>query len=70
MDVQRTLARFPPNISDKERCTLQEDLTPLIVKILWSCPRFHYYQGNGNHLQKVLLNKSLYEKLFHIEKVF
>uniref|UniRef100_A0A7I4KLU5 BMA-TBC-20; TBC1 domain family protein C20orf140 homolog, putative n=1 Tax=Brugia malayi TaxID=6279 RepID=A0A7I4KLU5_BRUMA len=45
MDVQRTLARFPPDISDKERCTLQEDLTPLIVKILWSCPRFHYYQG-------------------------
>ncbi|CAG9533530.1 unnamed protein product [Cercopithifilaria johnstoni] len=45
MDVRRTLARFPPNISDKERCTLQEDLTPLIVKILWSCPRFHYYQG-------------------------
>lgn len=45
MDVQRTLARFPPNISDKERCSLQENLTPLIVKILWSCPRFHYYQG-------------------------
>uniref|UniRef100_A0A915PXT9 Rab-GAP TBC domain-containing protein n=1 Tax=Setaria digitata TaxID=48799 RepID=A0A915PXT9_9BILA len=45
MDVQRTLARFPPGISDKERSILQEDLTPLIVKILWSCPRFHYYQG-------------------------
>ncbi|VDK88683.1 unnamed protein product [Litomosoides sigmodontis] len=45
MDVGRTLSRFPPNISDEERCTLQEDLTPLIVKILWSCPRFHYYQG-------------------------
>ncbi|EFO27960.2 hypothetical protein LOAG_00526 [Loa loa] len=45
MDVQRTLARFPPDISDKERCTLQKDLTPLVVRILWSCPRFHYYQG-------------------------
>ncbi|VDP19549.1 unnamed protein product [Onchocerca flexuosa] len=45
MDVQRTLARFPPNISEKERHILQEDLTPLIMKILWSCSRFHYYQG-------------------------
>ncbi|KAL3995277.1 Rab-GTPase-TBC domain family protein [Acanthocheilonema viteae] len=45
MDVKRTLARFPPNISDMERCALQDDLTPLIVKILWSCPQFHYYQG-------------------------
>uniref|UniRef100_A0A8R1YA04 Rab-GAP TBC domain-containing protein n=1 Tax=Onchocerca volvulus TaxID=6282 RepID=A0A8R1YA04_ONCVO len=45
MDVQRTLARFPPNISKKERHILQEDLTPLIMKILWSCSRFHYYQG-------------------------
>ncbi|KAM3718590.1 TBC1 domain family member [Dirofilaria immitis] len=45
MDVRRTLARFPPDISEKQRCILQEELTPLIVKILWSCPRFHYYQG-------------------------
>ncbi|EJW79598.1 hypothetical protein WUBG_09492 [Wuchereria bancrofti] len=69
MDVQRTLARFPPDISDKERCTLQEDLTPLIVKILWSCPRFHYYQGYGN-LQTAVFNKSFYEKLFLFKKLF
>lgn len=63
MDVGRTLARFPPNISDNERCSLQEDLTPLIVRILWSCPRFHYYQGNANHL-KTLFNGSFYEKFY------
>lgn len=46
MDVHRTLARFPPDISDEQRRILQEQLTPLIVKILWSHPRFHYYQGD------------------------
>lgn len=45
MDVNRTLARFPPNISDNERDTLQKDLTPLIVQILWENPTFSYYQG-------------------------
>uniref|UniRef100_F1L776 TBC1 domain family member 20 n=1 Tax=Ascaris suum TaxID=6253 RepID=F1L776_ASCSU len=45
MDVHRTLARFPPNISESQRSLLQEELTPLIVRILWCCPRFRYYQG-------------------------
>ncbi|VDN03182.1 unnamed protein product [Thelazia callipaeda] len=45
MDVNRTLARFPPDMSTEQRCSLQKDLTPLIVKILWQSPRFHYYQG-------------------------
>ncbi|MCP9264014.1 BMA-TBC-20 [Dirofilaria immitis] len=31
MDVRRTLARFPPDISEKQRCILQEELTPLIA---------------------------------------
>lgn len=45
MDVHRTLARFPPNITDEHRSLLQEELTPLIVRILWHCPKFRYYQG-------------------------
>ncbi|MFH4975899.1 hypothetical protein AB6A40_002608 [Gnathostoma spinigerum] len=45
LDVQRTLARFPPNISDEHRHDLQMELTPLIVRILWDSPRFNYYQG-------------------------
>ena len=45
LDVHRTLARFPPNISDDHRKELQEQLTPLVVRILWECPQFHYYQG-------------------------
>lgn len=45
LDVSRTLARFPPNISDDHRKDLQKELTPLIVRILWECPQFHYYQG-------------------------
>ncbi|VDM50176.1 unnamed protein product, partial [Toxocara canis] len=45
MDVHRTLARFPPNISDTQRTLLQNELTPLIVRILWRSPRFRYYQG-------------------------
>lgn len=45
MDVHRTLARFPPNISEEHRSLLQNELTPLIVRILWHSPRFRYYQG-------------------------
>uniref|UniRef100_A0A183EDX7 Rab-GAP TBC domain-containing protein n=1 Tax=Gongylonema pulchrum TaxID=637853 RepID=A0A183EDX7_9BILA len=54
MDVHRTLARFPPDISDEKRRILQEELTPLIVRILWSCPRFHYYQGKRFHIYPYL----------------
>ncbi|KAK6043405.1 hypothetical protein COOONC_19090 [Cooperia oncophora] len=45
LDVHRTLARFPPNISDEKRTTLQDQLIPLIVRVLRSNPRFRYYQG-------------------------
>lgn len=46
MDVNRTLARFPPNITDMERNSLQKDLTPLIVQVISSNTNFRYYQGN------------------------
>ncbi|CAJ0958753.1 unnamed protein product, partial [Mesorhabditis belari] len=55
MDVQRTLARFPPNISEQHRTTLQEDLTPLIVQILSTNPGFNYYQGFHDVLLTFLL---------------
>lgn len=45
MDVNRTLARFPPNITDIERDTLQQDLTPLIVRVMSTNTNFRYYQG-------------------------
>jgi len=45
LDVHRTLARFPPNISVPERRQLQGDLTPMIVELLHSDASFHYYQG-------------------------
>jgi hypothetical protein len=45
MDVNRTLARFPPGISDDERTTVQADLIPLIVRVLNENKKFRYYQG-------------------------
>nr|CDJ82243.1 TBC1 domain family member 20 [Haemonchus contortus] len=45
LDVHRTLARFPPNITDETRTTLQDQLTPLIIRVLRTNPRFRYYQG-------------------------
>jgi hypothetical protein len=45
LDVNRTLARFPPNIDEEERERLQEELTPLIVSLLLDNSDFNYYQG-------------------------
>ncbi|CAD5222851.1 unnamed protein product [Bursaphelenchus okinawaensis] len=45
LDVNRTLARFPPNISETERLTLQADLSPMIVQLLYMNSNFRYYQG-------------------------
>ncbi|KAL3108528.1 hypothetical protein niasHT_015450 [Heterodera trifolii] len=45
LDVARTLARFPPNIDEDERECLQNELTPLIVRILCENEDFRYYQG-------------------------
>ncbi|CAJ0581828.1 unnamed protein product, partial [Mesorhabditis spiculigera] len=55
LDVNRTLARFPPDISEDHRVTLQDDLTPLIVEILAANPRFNYYQGFHDVLLTLLL---------------
>ncbi|KAJ1374075.1 hypothetical protein KIN20_036668 [Parelaphostrongylus tenuis] len=55
LDVNRTLARFPPNISDDRRYTLQCQLTPLIVRVLRTNPRFRYYQGFHDVCLTVLL---------------
>lgn len=43
--MNRVLARFPPHITDDERMSLQSDLTPLIVRLLWENASFRYYQG-------------------------
>ncbi|CAI4232818.1 unnamed protein product [Auanema sp. JU1783] len=45
LDVNRTLKRFPPNITEKHRLTLQEELIPLIVRVLKTNRRYRYYQG-------------------------
>ncbi|GMT14763.1 hypothetical protein PFISCL1PPCAC_6060, partial [Pristionchus fissidentatus] len=45
LDVHRTLARFPPNIEKDERDDLQNQLTPLIVKLISARRDFNYYQG-------------------------
>lgn len=55
LDVHRTLARFPPNISDDRRSTLQCQLTPLIIRVLCTNPRFRYYQGFHDVCLTVLL---------------
>ncbi|VDM58336.1 unnamed protein product [Angiostrongylus costaricensis] len=55
LDVHRTLARFPPNISDDRRSTLQYQLTPLIIRVLRTNPRFRYYQGFHDVCLTVLL---------------
>jgi hypothetical protein len=48
LDVNRTLARFPPNISDLKRAQLQKELTPLIVSLLADDDALNYYQGDVN----------------------
>ena len=45
MDVNRSLKRFPPGISDEDRPELQDQLTRLIIRILDQHPNLHYYQG-------------------------
>ena len=45
MDVNRSLKRFPPGISDDDRPELQDQLTRLIIRILDKHPGLHYYQG-------------------------
>jgi len=45
LDVNRSLKRFPPGISEEERPDLQDQLTRLIVRVLSKHPDLHYYQG-------------------------
>jgi len=45
LDVNRSLKRFPPGISEEERPDLQDQLTGLIVRVLSKHPDLHYYQG-------------------------
>lgn len=45
LDVVRTLKRFPPEISEKLRTKLQNQLIDLICKILIRNDNLHYYQG-------------------------
>lgn len=45
MDVNRSLKRFPPGISDEDRPELQDQLTRLIIRVLAKHPQLHYYQG-------------------------
>ncbi len=45
MDVNRSLKRFPPGISDDERPELQDQLTRLIIRVLARHPDLFYYQG-------------------------
>ena len=45
MDVNRSLKRFPPGISDDDRPELQSQLTRLIIRVLAKHPDLHYYQG-------------------------
>ena len=45
MDVNRSLKRFPPGISDEDRPELQEQLTRLIIRVLAKHSELHYYQG-------------------------
>lgn len=51
MDVQRTLARFPPDIDDGRRNELQKMLTPLIVSVLMEDEHYRYYQGQLKFLE-------------------
>ncbi|KAK0395980.1 hypothetical protein QR680_001516 [Steinernema hermaphroditum] len=45
LDVNRLLSRFPPYISEERRLFLQNELTPIIVRVLWQDRSFRYYQG-------------------------
>lgn len=44
LDVERTLARFPPNMSNEERLALQKKLIRVICRILNEDKTYRYYQ--------------------------
>lgn len=45
MDVDRSLKRFPPSVSEAKRISYQDSLTKMIIKVLKNNPSLHYYQG-------------------------
>lgn len=45
LDVNRSLKRFPPSVSEIQRSSLQDQLISLIMRILIKNPDFFYYQG-------------------------
>ena len=45
MDINRSLERFPPRISDEDRPELQDQITRLIIRVLDKHPELNYYQG-------------------------
>lgn len=45
LDVNRSLKRFPPSVSEMQRTSLQDQLIILIMRILIKNPSFFYYQG-------------------------
>ncbi|TMS35782.1 hypothetical protein L596_003105 [Steinernema carpocapsae] len=45
LDVNRLLSRFPPYITKDKRQEMQDQLTPIIVRVLWQNKSFRYYQG-------------------------
>jgi len=45
LDVERTLARFPPNMSNEERLALQKKLIRIICRVLNEDASYRYYQG-------------------------
>ena len=67
LDVHRTLARFPPNISETHRSLLQDELIPLIVRVLRTNPRFRYYQGQLHVYSVTILIKSTHAEHYKFE---
>lgn len=45
LDVNRSLKRFPPGIPYEQRIALQDQLTILILRVIFKYPHLKYYQG-------------------------
>ncbi|KAK2725138.1 TBC1 domain family member 20-like [Artemia franciscana] len=69
LDVTRVLERFPPGINARQRQKLQEQLTNLIISVLYEIPSSHnhYYQGYHDVAITLLLVLGS-ESAFHVLK--
>lgn len=45
LDVNRSLARFPPSVQESQRLSMQDQLVILIMRLLIKRPSLFYYQG-------------------------